>query len=302
MVRNKKALSGLVLAFLMLVFSTSTYIKADEWDYVYDPVVMVSSYKVTNDSVTPGETFELTIELENTHASAPAQEILLNISCPDGISTVYPTMTQVYLDGLEPKAKEKVTFELEASPYYNRSLVTIGVNIATITRNNYVNLYIPVLLDSSSFKVVSKSIPEEAYAGKKISASLTFKSMIDEKLGNVSFKAYVDDSENPVISTNLGNLSAGASMSQNASFSINEKGSHSVRFEITYTTAEGEELTSELYSGTIEVVDPPAVTEAPVQTVQDQAMSANDKSLIIGCIGASLVLFIGIILIAKKYN
>ena len=301
MVKNKKILSGLLFVFLYVTVITSVRVKADE-EEVYSPLLIVNSYKVSNDIITPGEQFELIVEIENTDKKTAAHGVLVNLNFPDGMSTVYPTLPQAYLKSIEPESKEKVIFQMKASSSYSKSTALFAISIVSSDRTNSTYIYAPVKTDTSSFKIISKSLPMEVYAGEKISAAVTFKSLIDDRLSNVTFQIFVDEVEEAVYTANIGNISAEASKTQNIVFKLDEKGNHLVRAVLSYSI-NGEKFSSdELFSGTITVSDASQATETLVQEAEDLPLSSKDKMIIFGCIGASLVLFIGIVVIAKKYN
>jgi len=301
MVKMKKILSGLLLTFLCVLFTMTSPIKADEEEDFYSPLLIVTSYKVSNDIITPGDQFDLVVEVENTDNKMTAYGVLINLSFPDGLSTVYPTLPQAYLKSIAPGEKEKVTFKLKASSSYSRSTAVFGINITSDrTYNTYI--YAPVKTDTSSFKIVSKTIPTEVYVGEKISAAISFKSLIDERLSNVIFQIFVDEGEEAVYTANIGNISAEASKTQNIVFKLNEKGNHLVRAVLSYSINGEASSFTELFSDTITVSDAPQASEAQAQVVEEVSLSGNDKLIIFGCVGASLVLFMGIIIIIKKYN
>ncbi|MBR4146137.1 MAG: hypothetical protein IKU06_11875, partial [Lachnospiraceae bacterium] len=203
---------------------------------------------------------------------------------------------------IEPNTKRKLQFEMIVASYYSRPMAAFGVNIVMDTRSNYVTLYAPVQLDNSMFKVVSKNIPEEVGAGEKISVSLSFKSLLEEKLSNVNLQILVDDDKKPIATTNIGNISAGASKTQNMAFFIDEIGEHTVHFMLSFNSEEGEESNTELYSGKIQVNNVQKENVPVVAETIETTLSDRDKMIIIGCLGAAFLLSIGIVLIVKKYN
>lgn len=296
-------LFGLILVVLILSISAAYVVRADEDDEKqYDPIVVVSSYSVSDDIIKPGENFILSIELENTDKNNAAYNLLLNLSFSDGISTVYPTLTQEYIDHIEPGEKKKIQFEMILAPYFSRPMAAFGVNISMDNRSNYVTLYAPVQLDNSLFKVYSKTIPEEANAGEKISLSLSFKSLLEEKLNNVSLQVFIDDDKKAVAATNIGNISIGASKTENVAFFINETGEHLITIVLSYITSDGEEATADLYSGKIMITGAAGENTTVISEPVDETMSEKDKMIIAGCLGLSLLLAVGIVIMIKKYN
>ena len=302
MVRKIKTLSGLFLILLIAFIKVFSNVAVNADEIIEEPIVIVSSYKVSNDIVVPGEQFDLILELENKDKNDATTGLLVNINFPEGITTVYPSLTQVYIDSLNPGEKRKVTFNLNASQYYQRPTIAFGVTISSETRSNYVNVFLPVELNTSPFKILSKTVPEEVGAGEKIAVSLSFKSLLDEKLSDVILSVFVDDEKKPVTTAGIGNLFAGASKTQDVTFFIYEVGKHTVRYELSYATSEGDTSTDEIFSGDIQILETPADNVSQTSEVIDESMTNQDKMIIIGCLGMSFLLAIGIVLIVKKYN
>ena len=120
MVRKIKTLSGMFLILLIAFIKVFSYVDINADEIMEEPIVIVSSYKVSNDIVVPGEQFDLVLELENKDKNEATTGLLVNINFPDGITTVYPSLTQVYIDSLNPGEKRKVTFNL------NRNVVAFS--------------------------------------------------------------------------------------------------------------------------------------------------------------------------------
>ena len=296
-----KTLSSLLLVLVVLLFNAAIPAWADE-TIEYEPFVVVSSYKVSDDIIIPGKQFVLTIEVENTDKKVATRGMLMTINFPDGISTAYGSSNQIYIDSLKAGEKREIEVQMFASQYYNRSTVPFGITFISEIRTNSATVYASVQLDRSLFKVVSQSIPEEAGAGDKIAASLSFKSLLEEKLSNVVLYVYVDSDSKPVASANIGNITAGASKTQNMTFFINEKGRHTLKFELSYSNSEGIFSTAELYSGKISIGEQSEDSNLPESDIQETSISDRDKMIIGGCLGLSLLLGVGIVIIAKKYN
>ena len=302
MINGKKALSSLLLAVMFLLFNAVIPVLGAEEVIEYEPFIVVSSYEVSDDIIIPGKNFNLTIEVENTDPKVATRGALMTIGFPDGISTAYGSSNQIFLDKLAPGEKREVTFELYASPGYSRSLVPFVITITSEVRSISSTIYAHVELDRSSFKVVSQTVPEEADAGEKIAVSFSFKSLLEEKLSNVVLLVYVDNDEKPLASTNIGNISVGASKSQDLTFFISEVGRHRLRVELSFNLSEGEFSTAELYSGYIRINEASEESYMQINESQKEALTIQNKLIIVGCLGLSVLLGIGIVLIAKKYN
>lgn len=302
MTNRNKVLSSLLLVVTILIFNARTPAFAAENEIIYEPFIAVSSYEISDDIITLGKAFNLTVEVENTDPKVATRGALLSISFPDGISTAYKSTNQIYLDKLSPGEKRQVTFELYASPAYSRSLVPFVINITSEIRSINTTVYAHVQLDRSTVKVLSQTVPEEADAGEKIAVSFSFKSLLEEKLSNVVLSIYVDNDDKPVATTNIGNISMEASKSQDLTFFINEVGRHRLRAELSFNLSEGEFSSAELYSGYILINEASEDSYMQISEAKDEALTAQNKLIIAGCLGLSVLLAIGIVLIAKKYN
>lgn len=302
MVKKIKTLTGLLLVLFIMVFEVATPAKAKEDEMVYEPFVVVSGYNVTDDIIIPGKNFKLTIEVENTDSKVESRGLLITLSFPDGISPAYGSSNQTVITSLKGGEKKEIVFDLYALPGYSRSTAPFAINITSEVRSSSATVYAPVQVDRSAFKVVSTDIPGEAEAGEKIAASISFKSLLSEKLSDVVLSVYVDNESVPVTTATIGNFYAEASKTQNLVFFIDEKGRHSLRFELSYALSEGDYSVSDLFLGTIMINEPTEKIGLSDSEIIEKSISGRDKMIIIGCLGLSVALGVGIVLIIKKYN
>lgn len=302
MVKKLKTLTGLLLVLMIIVFETVTPVRADEDEIIYEPFVVVSGYSVTDDVIIPGNNFNLTIEVENTDSKVESRGLLITLAFPDGISPAYGSSNQTVITSLKGGEKREIVFNLYAASGYSRSTAPFVINIMSEVRSSSATVYAPVQVDLSAFKVVSTDIPGEAEAGEKIAASISFKSLLGEKLSDVILSVYVDNESTPVATATIGNFYAEASKTQNLVFFINETGRHSLRFELSYALSEGDYSVSDLFLGTIMINEPVEKIDLSDSEITEKLITGRDKMIIIGCLGLSVVLGIGIVLIVKKYN
>ena len=94
----------------------------------------------------------------------------------------------------------------------------------------------------------------------------------------------------------------GASKSQDLTFFISEVGRHRLRVALSFNLSEGEFSTAELYSGYIRINEASEESYMQINESQEEALTIQNKLIIAGCLGLSVLLGIGIVLIAKKYN
>lgn len=302
MVKKVKILTGLLSVLMILGFVSGSPARADQDVIIYEPFVVVSRYSVTDDIIIPGKGFQLTIEVENTDSKVETKGLLITLAFPEGISPAYGSSNQTVIQSLKGGEKKEIVFELYASPGYARSTAPFGINISSEMRSSSATVYAPVQVDLSAFKVVSSEIPGEAEAGEKIATSISFKSLLGEKLSDVVLSVYVDQDSIPVTTATIGNFFAEASKTQNLVFFINETGRHSLRFELSYALSEGDYSVTDLYTGTIMIKEPSEKQALPNSEVVEKTITGRDKVIIAGCLVLSVILGIGIVLIVKKYN
>ncbi len=302
MAKRLKDLVGILMIILIIIVDTVIPTNAAEDEIIYEPFVVISGYSVTDDIIIPGKNFSLTIELENTDPKVSTRGLLITLAFPEGISPAYGASNQMVIPSIKGGEKTEIVFELYASSGYSRSMAPFGINIMSEVRTSNAAVYAPVQVDLSAFKVISEDIPSEVEAGEKIAASISFKSLLGEKLSDVVLSVYVDNESTPATTATIGNLYAEASKTQNLIFFINEKGRHSLRFELSYAMADGNYSTSDVFSGIIMITEPSEKNEMLDGEIPKEDIPERDRWIIIGCLGLSVVLGIGIVLVVKKYN
>lgn len=294
------AVVGSILVFFSTLLGYGS-IESFALDIANETSVILSSYEVSEDIIVPGEEFSLKLVLNNPSERAMARSVLVNVTTDQGVTSVYPSVTQVYVGDMGPGDSKEVDFSFVANNAYPYTSASFYVSIETSSRSNYVVVSAPVEINTDLFSIVSTSVPEEAVSGMPIASSISFRSLSNDSLSNVAMNVYVDDTK--VVMGIIGNLFAGASKTQNASFFINEPGKHTVNYEMECTDADGSVHVVGVYSGTITVIE---ANDVDFSAVQDQVVqkvySKRDKLIMVGGLGGCVFLVAGIVLIIKKYN
>lgn len=293
---RKKRIISLVLLSSLMFWTTVLGNSADAYADDIGPYVMVSAYEVSNGTIIPGETFDFVVTVQNADSEYTATNVIVSVETVDGINTIYPSVPQVYVGDLGPKAEKSVTFSFKMASSYRYDTASFYTSIISDLNENSIVLSAPVEYDGNSFTVLSKNIPEEAAAGEKISTSLYFRLRSETNLSNVQTRAFVDGME--VASNTIGNVMQGASKTQNISFTIDEIGKHNLIIQIEGVDQNGSLQVTEAYNGNIEVKEA-VQTEEPDNTVVNMRPK-RDYAIFAGSFVVILLLIGGIVLVLRK--
>lgn len=289
-----KRSKSLLVAALGLLALAIIFLKLDAFasDTIGDPYVFVYSYEVTDGIIIPGEPFELTVNVKNADTISRAKDVLVTITNPDGIGTVYPSVSQVYIGDLEPGGARSVTFNMVAPVSYGYETASFYATVNTETKTNYVILTAPVSLDASKFLILSSNVPDTAELNQMVSSSIHFKVQGFDNLSNVIFKVYMDD---VVIGESLvGNMRSGATKTQSISYYISEVGNHSLRYVIEGMDANGVSQSVEAYNGEI-FVSEATVTNPNTEVISGGELSPKRKTLLFVSYVMICILILGVI-------
>lgn len=298
-IRNKLVVSVCTMigvSFLLLFNNSFAFAEESE------PFAIISSYEVSGDIIIPGESFDLSLVLENPSSETLIHGVMVNVTNESGITPVYPSVSQEYIGDMEPGEKRQLTFSMNVAPHYSSSIASFYVSIESSKKANYVVISAPVETNSDMFSISSKVIPSSVKVGQLVSSSVSFKSLSDENLSNIVLNVYVNGEQ---VSTNsIGNLFAGASKTQNSSFYLNEAGHFSIVYELECMDSDGLVHLMRVYDDQIDVeeVESDDIDAWDVNSSHEKELSQDDVMIISGCLFGSVLLIIGIVLIVRKAN
>lgn len=296
--KRNKLFTLFTLIVLLFVVTLSFPILSSASEISNEPYITVSSYEITNGKIIPGEPFELTIAFQNTDEQQLVRDVLVTVTSNDGISAVYPSVSQVLIGDIGPETIVTETFKMMAPKTYEEELASFYITINTYTRSNYVIISAPVEIDSSCFNVITASVPDTAEANQVVTPSINFKVSSNDNMSNVLMRVTVDD----VLydESAIGNMRAGATKNQSTSIYIGATGKHYIAIELAGTDSNGIVQTVEAYSGTIFVSEASGTAVVSEEELIGPGLSKKEKITIVGCGFMIIVLLGGIVLVVRK--
>lgn len=289
-----------MLAFciaLLLCGNMSLYTKAAE--ILTGPMVVVESYQVTNEKIVPGEDFALTLTLTNYNQNEGADEVLLDISNPEGVAPVYGTVSQVYVGDIGPGESKEITIDYNSWTTITSDTLDFYVTVVTSVNQNYIVLRVPAGSDSP-FSILGSNVPSEVGVNELANFSLTFKVLGEENVGNV---ALILSYEGEVINrSQIGALNPGITKTQQMSTYFAQVGEYTLDMGLEYVDDAGQTQTDTVMTTTISVVDKEDsgtnTDEYPGNNIAD---NGTENLLLLGVSGVLLLaIFLVVIIILRK--
>ncbi len=228
----------ILLLVLMLAFPNT--VNAFEYNpdaWVESAHVIVESYSVTDERITPGEPFVLTLVIKNASSRMSARDTLVVITNPDGVAPEYGKVAEFYLGDLAPDATQTVELKYNSWTTITSDTLDFYVSIATADRNHTTTLRIPAGAEEP-FSVLSVDIPSSGTQWDSLSTSLTFKVLGEDNVKDVAYIVKVDGEE--VVSSSIGIMKPGATKTTAAAFTIPEAGEHIIEVSLKYTDETGQ--------------------------------------------------------------
>lgn len=307
-------LMGSILKLLMLIsvvcLAVATYhpqvVKAAEISLDY-PIMLVEEYSISGDKVVPGNDFTLSLILKNYSDVKDANDVWVNISCPDGIAPVYGSVAQMYVGNIKAGETKEIAIEFEALKDITQELLDFHVGIMCNETSNSCLLRVPVGSDAP-FSIISSYIPTQVYQNDMVDMVLNFYVLGDENVRNVSVSVLLDGEE--IAESPIGIVTAGTTKTQNMTFSTNETGTHDVRIILNYADETGmmqEFLATEgklIISTKIDQHDGSGVTDSETGNNADGEWSGNpiSKTALLGISGILILLLCLVIVVILRKN
>ena len=285
-----------MLALALLMFGMSVT-KAEATNIQTDPLVVVDSYKVTNEKIVPGEDFTLTIVLKNYNMTNAATGVLIDIINPYGVAPVYGTVSQLYIGDIGPGESKEVVLDYNSWTSIVSDTLDFSVTIVTNTNQNYITLRVPAGSDSP-FSILNVSTVEEIEMGSYAPISVSFEVLGKDIVKDVALIATLNG-ENIANST-IGNMTPGSTKSQQLLVNFGTVGDHAVDLELEYTDEAGQKQRAEVSTAIFKVVEKGFVSVEPGQV--DEGSGANNI-LLLGVSGMLvLVIFLVVVIVIRKNN
>ena len=305
---KQRRITSFLFAILVIMLSSFTFCTDSYATELNDTaIVTVDEYQISNDKIVPGEDFTLTLTLKNYSKYTAANNVVVDISFPNGVAPVYGTVAQGYIDTIKANGSETISFSFNSFTTIDPDADTLdfSVFISADQMSNSIVLRVPCGSDAP-FSIVSTSIPSEAAVSENVEASITFKVLGNENVSNMSLVITVDNIERT--SSYIGIMTYGATKTQTSSVAFDEPGVYEIGLELVYTDASG--ITQHILasSSTITVSESGSssntISNGDNSNNQSDSQTNNGSNtlMIMGVSGVLIVLicFIIVILVYRK--
>lgn len=297
--RNKVSILAGILCFILFANSIlKVEASQNGMVSVSDPVIVVDKYTLTEEKVVPGKEFTLTLTIKNVGRGEPAKDIIVDVTNPGGISPVYGTVSQVYVDEIPVGETRDVSIAYLANSAITSIYLDFNVTIlADDASPNYVTVRVPVGTDVP-FEILSNKFPESVLVGENATSVVSFVVLGDENLKDVSHEVLVDG---VVYSSNaIGSLSPGANRTQNTTVAFAMPGEYNVDIVLTYIDKAEEEQRFMISSQSVTVLERENTVIIDNQGNANEGNSDNQKTLILGMAGVIVIAIFLIAVVLRK--
>ncbi len=300
---KNKLVKRFLAAFLVLLFICTPSVKAfadttETEEVVLDPYIIVDGYKISDDRIIMGEGFTLTLYLKNYSTTKTAHDVLIDIENPMGVAPVYGTVSQLFLGDIAPQETREVSFEYDSWDKTVEGTLQFSVALLSANKTNYVILRVPVGSDNV-FGVINSSMASENYAGLTTSASLSFRVLGEESVGNIELR--VEYNGETIGKSQVGSVTAGMTKTQSVSFVLDLPGEYALDFYLDYVSEDGKAETEFIGSKVLSVKELP-LNNTSGDTTQIVDQPEENDSITILLLGGLLILaiFVVAVVIIKK--
>lgn len=181
------------------------------------PYIIINDYSIDNDSIAAGDTFDLTINIQNTHYRLGVENILMTITTGDGLQLTNSSNT-FYISKLRAEAPIEKTIKFSVLP--NAEVKSHPINIEfsyeyvandeRSTGQTRETITVPVI-QKDRFSAFVSEVSPEIYPGEEGDLSASYVNKGRSEIFNLTASIICDGISNPGQEQNLGNLAAGAS-------------------------------------------------------------------------------------------
>ena len=291
---NKIAVCLMLIATMVIPAGSQT-VYATGTGRAESALLYVTGYEVTNETITPGSEFTLTITLENFSSSVTAKNVMVVVGNPNGITPEYSTVSQTYLGQVGPKDTAEVSFRYTADTTIDAEELDFTAKVISDSYSTDTQIRIPVGR-TVDFDVEECTVPETFVVDKTGYASAMVENLGKSGVNNVVMVARCDGQD--VASANIGTMSAGTSKTQSVSLTFDKEGQHVYELVLTYVDSEGADKEFVIASGVLKVIsaEKQANTENQQNVPEEQQIQQTEEGSGIG--NFVLICISGILLIA----
>lgn len=303
-----KLITCLISVGILSVLAGSMTVSASQNGGLVAEELYVIGYEVTNETITPGSDFTLTVKLQNFSPVATAQRAIVVINNPEGVIPEYGTVSQAYLENIGPGDSVEVSFKYNTNTSIEAKSLNFTVNITSEAFWGTTQLRIPVgrMVD---FETADVFIPETLILNKTEYLSAMIENLGSMGVSNVVMIARCDGED--IASSNIGTIAAGTIKTQSLSVVLQEEGQHTLELVLTYTNSDGENKEYVIASDIITVskdIEEIGQTSDLTETENQIGQSSNtqnsigNNSIIIICICGILLIVVCCIILLLLYR
>lgn len=212
-----------------------------------NPRLLVENYWLSDDEITPGEEFTLTMRIRNTSLFYDTYSAVVTVTDNTGnkIPMIHPSYglsNQAYIEKVYARNSWDVTLHLKAESNIDIAAVPMLVTI-TYNDNYYIEkqknesmISLPVKLNGA-LNVVSSTVTESVMKGAKARLFVKYENTGINKLNNVQLN--VNYGEDSTISKNLYSIEGGKNATAEVYIDCKEEGKLPVTLSFTYENEDG---------------------------------------------------------------
>lgn len=133
-----------VLILVLVAVWSGDFVSAEGAETKSTAQVMVTSYKASVRSVTPGKDFTLTVTLKNYSTEFAAENVMVSLSCPTGVVPQYGTLSVARVDSIKAGGTADVVFKLTSEEVLSVSNLNFIVGVTSGSGSVSTQISVPV--------------------------------------------------------------------------------------------------------------------------------------------------------------
>ena len=293
---------SLCAAVIILIFTGEMHAMAAK-NETEQCLIYVTGYEVSNETIIPGEDFTLTLKLANFSKTMDAYNVFVSVNNPEGVTPVYGTVSQTYLETVAAGEEVQVTFDYNSWTSIQAVALNFNVNLYDGTTAGTTQLRIPVGR-ISDFDVEDITVPLVYEENKTEYVSARIVNMDSKGVTNVVMVVRCNGED--IASTGIGTMSAGKTKTQSVSVTFAKAGNYALDLVLTYVDGDGNSKEYTVASESVKVVaenkqpiEQGAISEEANQAVQQSVTQQESRTerIIVICVSGILLIAISCILL-----
>lgn len=294
--RLMRMMSIFMMSFALMLGNSKEVSATEISEY---SLLLLEKYTVTDEKIVPGEDFTLTMTIKN-YSKSKVTNVWIDVTNPSGVAPVYGEVSQAYVGDMEAGEIKEVSLDYNSWTVVYTDALDFYLSIRADQTSNYINMRIPVGTDSP-FSILSTVLPTDVVEGEAVTASISFKTLGNENVRNVSM--LLKENDNVLIQSSIGIMTPGASKTQSVSFTLHGLEQRSLQIVLRYDDEADQTQETVVAETTVNmkerVSQESGNTESTVN-VPDEDINSNMAILGIGGILVLLFCILVMVIIKKK--